>query len=207
MKRLFLLAVLTIFLASSANSQFRFGLRGGINTAYFNADDVITDNNVRITTLNDATVGFHGGVMAQINFMGMFLQPELLFSSIGSEVRVIDLEDNAIGTIRSQNYNKLDIPVLVGWRFGPARVGIGPVATVMLSTNSDLNELGYEEKFNSATFGYQIGAGIDLFSRIAVDLKYEGNLSKLGSGIVIAGQEREFDLRSRQLIFSVGIFL
>jgi hypothetical protein len=205
MKRISLLVILAILMVTSAGSQIRFGLRGGVNTAYFNARDVVVNDEI-LSTVNDATVGFHGGLMAQINFLGMFIQPELLFSSIGSELRVRELQNGTLDHIRSQDYNKLDFPVLVGKRFGPARLGIGPVGTIMLSTSSDLNELGYREKFNTATFGYQIGAGVDLFSRIALDLKYEGNLSRLGSGIVVGGVEREFDLRSRQLIVSVGIF-
>jgi hypothetical protein len=205
MKRISLLAIFAILLATNVSSQLRYGLRGGLNTAYFNSNDVLT-NGERISTLNDASVGFHFGVLAQVNFLGMFIQPELLFSSIGSEIKVVDLQENAVTQIRSQNYNKLDFPVLIGKRFGPARVGIGPVGTIMLSTNSELNELGYTEKFNSATFGYQIGVGLDVIKRLALDIKYEGNLSKLGSGMMVGGQEREFDLRSRQIIFSVGVF-
>ena len=206
MKRLVILVVLAVILAANASSQFRFGLRGGINTAYFKAKDVITDENVRIATLNDATVGFHGGVMAQVSFFGMFFQPELLLSSIGSEVRVNDPEQNIVDQIREQSYTKLDFPLMVGKRFGPLRAGIGPVGTIMLNTDSELNELGYREKFRSATFGYQLGAGLDIFKRFALDLKYEGNLSRLGSGITIRGQEREFDTRSRQFIVSLGVF-
>jgi hypothetical protein len=207
MKRISLLLILAVVMVASAGSQVRFGLRGGVNTAYFNAKDVITDDGMRLETINDATVGFHLGVMGQINFLNMFIQPELLFSSIGSDIRVRDIQGEAVSQIRSQTYNKLDLPILVGTRFGPARVGIGPVGTIMLSTNSDLNELGYREKFNSATFGFQVGAGLDVLGILAVDIKYEGNLSRLGSGITVAGQQRDFDLRSRQLILSIGIFL
>jgi opacity protein-like surface antigen len=206
MRRLIILVVLAVILAANASSQFHFGLRGGINTAYFKAKDVITDENVRIATLNDATVGFHGGVMAQVSFFGMFFQPELLLSSIGSEVRVNDPEQNIVDQIKDQSYTKLDFPLMVGKRFGPLRAGIGPVGTIMLNTDSELNELGYREKFRSATFGYQLGAGLDIFKRFALDLKYEGNLSRLGSGITIRGQEREFDTRSRQFIVSLGVF-
>lgn len=206
MKRVIMFMSIAILIAANADSQFRFGLRGGINTAYFKAKDVITDENVRITTLNDATVGFHGGVMAQVSFFGLFIQPELLLSSIESEVKINDPEQNLVDQIKSQSYTKLDFPVLVGKRFGPLRVGIGPVGTIMLNTDSELNDLGYREQFNSATFGYQLGAGLDILKRFALDIKYEGNLSKVGNGIRIAGQDREFDSRSRQFIVSLGIF-
>lgn len=205
MKRITVLILAGILLAANSSAQVRFGLRGGINTAYFSAKDVITENYI-IETLNDASLGFHGGLMMQISFFGLFLQPELLFSSIGSELKVKDLsQPGVIDHIREQNFTKLDFPVLLGKRFGPARVGIGPVGTIMLSTKSELNEFGLEEKFNSATFGYQIGAGLDILKTIALDLKYEGNLSRLGNSITAAGREWEFDSRSRQIIVSVGI--
>lgn len=205
MKKLTIIGLIAFMFAASAESQFRMGLRGGINTAYFSATELRTDD-YKFETLNDASIGFHGGVMMQLNFFGMFIQPELLFSSLTSDVRVRDLDQGAFQAVKEQSYNKLDFPVLVGRRFGPARVGLGPVGTIMLSTKSELNEFGLEEQFNSATFGYQIGAGLDLFDRLALDLKYEGSLSKLGSGVKIAGQEREFDSRARQFIVSLGIF-
>ena len=204
MKKLLCLLIMGVILGSNTNAQIRLGLRGGINTAYFNATEVEAGD-YNIEMINDASVGFHGGLMMQISFFGMFLQPELLFSSIGSEVRVTDLQQD-VTMIREQNYNKLDIPVLVGKRFGPARVGVGPVGTIMLSSTSGLDEFGIQEQFNSATFGYQAGVGVDLFDLLALDLKYEGNLTRLGSGITVAGQEREFDSRSRQFIVSLGIF-
>ncbi len=210
MKRFAVLIVLAVLLVSSASSQVRFGLRGGINMSYFDATELeieIDNNELKLTTLDDATIGFHGGVMAQVSFFGLFLQPELLLTSTESEVRVEDLTENTEAVrILEQNYTKLDFPVLIGRRFGPVRLGIGPVGTIMLSAKSELDEFGLEEQFNSATFGYQVGAGLDLFDFLAIDLKYEGNLTKLGSGITLGGQEMEFDSRSRQILVSLGIF-
>ncbi len=205
MKKLTIIGLIALLLGVNAEAQLRMGLRGGINTAYFTATEVETED-YRFSTLNDATVGFHGGVILQVNFFDLFIQPELLLSSLTSDVRVTELNQNTAGVIKEQSYTKLDFPVLVGGRFGPARVGIGPVGTIMLSTRSELNEFGFKEQFNTATFGYQIGAGIDIFDLLALDLKYEGNLSKLGSGVTIANQEREFDSRARQFIVSLGIF-
>lgn len=203
------LILLLIFLAANADAQLRMGLRGGINTAYFDASELTTEE-YRFTTLDGANTGFHGGVFMQISFFKLFLQPELLLSSIDSKVEVKGLDQNsAVEKILEQSYTKLDFPVIFGRRFGPVRVGVGPVGTIMLATKSELDdfddELNIEEQFNSATFGYQAGVGLDI-KFIAIDLKYEGNLSKLGDGIRVAGQDREFDSRSRQFIVSLGIF-
>lgn len=206
MKRIILITMVALLMVPAMNAQFRKGIRGGINTAYFKASDITTED-YRFTVLNDATVGFHGGVMVQVSFFGLFLQPELLLTSLDSDVRVQDLDqNNVVDHIREQSFTKLDFPVLVGKRFGPARIGIGPVGTIMLSSSSELDEFGLEEKFNSATFGYQFGVGLDVLKFLALDLKYEGNLSKLGSGVTVGGQERKFDTRSRQFIVSVGVF-
>ncbi len=207
MKKITITVILLAILSAGADAQIRFGLRGGINTAYFDATELIDEEaGYRFRTLNDASVGFHGGIMLQLNFFGAFIQPELLLSSLSSDVRVSEIGQSAVSVIREQSYTKLDFPVLVGKRFGPARVGIGPVGTIMLSTKSELNEYGLAEQFNSATFGYQIGAGLDILKRLALDIKYEGNLSKLGDGITVGGQQREFDSRSRQFIVSLGVF-
>ncbi len=207
MKRLTLLGILILFTSINIEAQLRLGLRGGINTAYFSAKEILTDD-FRLNMHNDASVGFHGGFMMQVSFFGIFIQPELLLSSINSEVMVSDLQAGGLmDQIKEQKYTKLDFPVLIGKRFGPARVGVGPVGTIVLGTKSELKQFGFKEHFNSATFGYQAGVGLDIFKRLALDIKYEGNLSKLGSGITVGGEKRKFDSRSRQFIVSLGIFL
>jgi hypothetical protein len=205
MKRLAVLTLFAILFATGAGSQVRFGLRGGINMAYFDAREISVADEYRIETLRNTNIGFHGGLMAQVSFFGIFLQPELLLSSVGNEVRVEDMTQNGlVRSVREQKFTKLDIPVLVGKRFGPVRFGIGPVGTIMLNTDSELSDHPHiNEDYNAATFGYQIGAGLDI-AFLAIDLKYEGNLTRLGSGITVAGQQREFDTRGRQVIFGVA---
>ena len=207
MKKLAALIILALLISLDAGSQIRLGLRGGISTAYFNARDILIPNEYRIETIDNANIGFHGGFIAQVSFFGVFLQPELLLSTFGNEVRVTDLRGNgAVTQIREQSFTKLDFPVLAGMRFGPARLGIGPVGTIMLLTDSELEDHpDIQERYRNATFGYQVGVGLDILF-LALDLKYEGNLTRLGSSMVVASQEREFDARSRQVLLSVGIF-
>jgi hypothetical protein len=102
---------------------------------------------------------------------------------------------------------------MVGWKFGPAKIYLGPVATFNLSEQDGLKDQisewtseSVDNSINKAVFGYQAGVGLDIFKFATFDVKYEGNLSKFGEGVVIAGQERKFDQRNPQWIFSLGIF-
>lgn len=144
--------------------------------------------------------------------MGFFVQPELLFSRSQGEVMLMDITlNNAYNQM--QKFNKFDIPVIIGWKFGPARVGFGPVATILISENdglkdklADLTNQTDKNNFKSATFGYQVGVGVDILKTLTIGLKYKGNLSKLGTGITLGGTEYSFDQRNPQIIMSVGLF-
>lgn len=192
----------------AANAQLKFGVKGGVNSSYIKMDDIISvsgGEKYSLEGIKSGTVGFHAGLMTRVTFFGVFIQPELYFSSTGGEVEVTDLITQAV-SIRKMEFKKLDIPVLVGFKFGPARINAGPVASIIIDSKADLIEkAGYEEKIKGATFGYQAGVGIDILS-ISLDVRYEGNLSKLGEGVNIGGNDFEFDSRNPQFIFSLGIF-
>ena len=80
------------------------------------------------------------------------------------------------------------------------------VASVLLKDKSDLfDEIGYKQKYNNITLGYQAGIGLEI-SKLTFDLKYEGNLSRLGTGIKIGNETYSFDNRMKQWILSVGLY-
>jgi hypothetical protein len=206
MKSKQLIFIVFALISINAFSQVKLGVRAGVSSSSIYASD-ITDVNYKVSTLSNTKVGFQFGLMSQITLLGMYLQPEFLFSSSGGEVAVRDNISN-ITSITNQRFNKLDIPVIIGKKMGFARLGLGPVASIILNKPSDLVEPGgtsFAAKFNGATFGFQIDMGLDIW-KLAIDLKYEGNLSKLGSGVNVAGQQRSFDSRNSQLIFGVGLF-
>lgn len=202
-------AIVLIMLAMvsfNAFSQIKFGLRAGVSSSTIKASDVSTPG-YQVSTLSNAKVGFHFGLMSQMTIASVYLQPEFLFSSTGGEVEVRNVTTGAT-RVTDQRYNKLDIPVMVGKKLGPLRLGLGPVASIILNKPSDVvdpNGTSFASKFNGATFGYQLDLGLDIW-KLALDLKYEGNLSKLGNGITIGGQERSFDTRNHQFLLSVGWF-
>ena len=206
MKR-YSLALLFVFLTvGMANAQlFKFGVKAGVSSSKVKFSDVDLGNNL-IAKEGNSITGMHFGLVSRVQLLGFFVQPELYFSSTGGDIKIVDNTTGVVEAVKTQKFNKIDIPVLVGWKFGPARLGFGPVASIMLSDKAVLKEYtGYDEQFNKATFGYQIGVGLDIW-KIGFDFRYEGSLSKLGDGIKVLGQERSFDSRNPQLLASVALY-
>lgn len=205
-KVLFLLLFAVICVNSF--SQLRLGLRAGLSSSTIKADDFTTsDGRYQVESVSNARVGLQGGLIAQIILGGFFLQPEFLLVYSGGDIRVKDIQQGT-NVINTQRFTKLDIPVLVGAKIGPLHVGAGPVASIILSKPSEafnFSEANVNSKYKNATFGFQAGAGFDL-GKITLDLKYEGNLSKLGNGMNIGGENYTFDSRNRQWILAVGLF-
>lgn len=209
MKRLFLTACTLMLLVNFSNAEiFKWGIKAGLSSSRVKFNDLAftgQDGKSYKAVSGNSLVGMHFGLVSRVQFLGFFAQPELYFSSTGGDVKIKDITANT-ETIKTQKFSRIDIPVIVGWKFGPARVGVGPVASIILSDKSVLKDYtGYEEQFNKATFGYQVGVGLD-FWKLGVDLRYEGSLSKLGDGVKIGGQTRSFDSRNSQLLASVSFY-
>ncbi len=217
MKKLLIL-LLAVLAIDVANAQFiRFGFKGGVSSTNVKFDDIKnieTSDGLKEYAIEqgDSKMGFHAGLFGRIQLLGLFIQPELLFTHSQGEVVLADVTANQVYT-ETQKFNKVDIPVIVGWKFGPARLGIGPVASFMLSEKdglksklSSLAEETTDNRFKNATFGYQIGVGLDILKKVTLDIRYEGNLSKLGNGITLGDKNYSFDQRNPQFLFSAGIF-
>lgn len=204
MKKLLLIAGLALIFAYTAQSQIKFGFRGAVTSSTMEADKVSTQN-YTIESVKDARIGFQVGLISQIQIQSFFLQPELLLSTSGGVVRVSDL-GTGTSQLKDQRFTKVDIPVLLGGKLGPVRLGVGPVATMVIKSKSEVDDIDqFSDKFNKATFGYQAGIGLDIW-KLAFDVKYEGNLSRMGDKVNIAGSDVTFDRRINQWIFGVALF-
>jgi len=217
-KRIIVIAIAFLTVVSTANAQLlRFGFKGGVTSSNVKFDDIkniTTTDNLQEFAIEqgNSKMGMQFGFFGRIQIVGFFIQPELLFSHSEGEVLLTDVTAAQVYS-ETQKFNKIDIPVMVGWKLGPARIGLGPVASFNLSEKDGLkdklNSLVAEtttNNFKNATFGYQVGVGLDILKKITLDIKYEGNLSKLGSGIKLGDNNYSFDQRNPQWIFSVGIF-
>ena len=217
MKRIILISLLLIPFYMVSNAQIKFGVKGGITTTSIKADDIIDVNDASdidelVVKGKNAKVGFQGGVMARVTIMKLYVQPELLFTSTSGEVQVSGLftDGTAFNEVREQKYRQLDIPIMVGYKVAKFfRIQAGPVGTIVLSSDPALDmfdNVEVKEEFNGATWGYQIGLGLDFGEKITIDAKYEGNLSKLADGVNIGDNSYNFDSRNNQFVVSLGFF-
>ncbi len=198
----FILTGLAIFFFSLSYGQLvSVGPRVGISSSKISLKE-----NIDNVEEGDAIFGFHAGLFARITMLNLYIQPEVLFTSNGGK---IEFHDGATKQIKEYEFNKLDVPIMVGLKLSKVlRLQVGPVASLLLK--ADAKEGGVTEdvkdNYKNATIGYQAGIGFDL-GRLALDLKYEGNLSKLGSDVNIGNFTANTDVRNNQWLLSLGILL
>jgi hypothetical protein len=208
MRKVSLLTFLLFSVLITQAQLLRFGLKAGISSASLKVDELVnisSSQSYSIKTYNPG-IGFQAGIFGRISVAKLYVQPEFLFSTSASEVKVNNIKDGTFA-IRNQKFNKIDIPVLAGIKTGPLRLELGPVASFVLNSKYDLfQEDGFKSNFRKATIGYQAGVGFDLFKTLTLDVKYEGSISKLGNGITVSGVKYPYDTRTSQWIASLGIF-
>ena len=203
MKKSAFLAFSLFFFASQLNAQVNFGIKAGLSTEKLDMENVsLNDLDIAI---KEAKYGLHFGVFVRGSVGKRFyIQPEVLFNSNSVDFKVNDLSDGLVNTILTEKYQNLDIPLMLGLKFGPLRLQGGPVGHVHLASSSELGGItGFESRFNDFNLGYQAGFGLDIW-KITLDAKYEGNFSNFGDHITVGGEPVKFSQNPSRWIFSAG---
>jgi hypothetical protein len=195
MKKIFTLLGLLFFIGTTAEAQiFTIGPKFGISNTTVSLKDNVSDYES-----GDAKYSYHGGVFARVKITGFYIQPEIYFNSVRGEYINPDQNIPISEQTIEFNQNKIDIPVLFGWKMGPFRINAGPVASFNLDDELDFDNS--ISAYRSAVFAYQAGIGLDI-SKLIVDLRYEGNLSNQA----VLGND-EGKVRINQIMLSVGLKL
>jgi hypothetical protein len=212
MKKLLVIA-LVVLISIPAISQIKFGLKAGVSTTNLSMPSIktITSGTTTFTVdaLTAAKYGFHGGAFVRLTLLGVYIQPELLFTTRTNEYSVKDVSGVPTDAIKVvQNFNKLDIPVMVGFKLGPLRLNAGPAASLLINSPKEIiSDPKFKSMYSRMTIGYQAGLGFDLLKLLTFDLRYEGSLKKYQNQIeaLAGGKKFNLDDRANAFIFSVGI--
>lgn len=208
MKR-FALFFASILFSLSSFAQINFGVKLGINTYQIEEtiDFVTTESpqrNVSYAVENE-NIGYHVGVYGQLNVAAFIIQPEILFNADNVDYRLVDSNDpNSPDQIVSERYLNVDVPILVKFKLGPARLMLGPVGHFFINNSSRFRLASLvEAQETPIELGYQAGVGV-AFWKLHIDLKYEGNFSSIGEVNTIYGTEVTFSKNAPRLILSAG---
>jgi opacity protein-like surface antigen len=111
---------------------------------------------------SEAITGYHLGLTAEVKFLMLAVQPELIYSTQGATYK------NAVSEFKNE-LGYLSLPVLVKVYVIPGlSVDLGPQASVLLS---EKNKFDYK---NSKTFDFSalIGASYNITSKLFVQARY-----------------------------------
>jgi hypothetical protein len=139
------------------------GIKGGVNFA---------NQDIETITTNSIT-GFHGGIFASLMFTETLgLQPELLFSSQGSELELDNFDD-----VKNE-FNYITIPLLLKIKPGEIiNLYLGP--QIGFLTSATKNSEDVKDLYNTSDFSLVFGAGFELFERLELGARYNLGLSDI----------------------------
>jgi hypothetical protein len=192
MKKLIVLAL--IFIGGTAVAQSSYGIKGGLNYGAAGDYKTISEGFDDATTIKGKNkTGYHLGGFAKFEFLGIFLQPELVYTRLNTEYDTFEYK-----------IDKIDAPLLVGLNvFGPLNIKAGPSFQYILNNELDNSTVQISEVEDKITLGYQLGAGINL-GRLGFDVRYEGAFKENTAFSETASENFSIDSRPSQWIFSLA---
>lgn len=162
-----MILILLVSSISAFGQKAEFGIKGGLNYGSTGGLDTFSTFAENLSIDSEDKVGFHAGLYSKFKFLGIFVQPELVYTRLNTEYSQNE-------TSADYNFSKLDIPLLVGLDIiGPLNIKAGPSFQLVLNNDLDGLDVAVEDPENSFTVGYQLGAGVQL-GRLGIDLRYEG---------------------------------
>ncbi len=193
MKKLMIIAILLCGTAMTAQES-NWGIKGGFN--YGATGDLkwenATDDLGEILKGKEKS-GYHLGVFTQFEIVGIFLQPELIYTRLNTEYENFDYK-----------IDKIDVPVLLGVDvFGPLNVKAGPSFQYIIENELENTTLKIGDVEKDITVGYQIGAGVNL-GRLGFDVRYEGAFTENTAFSETADENFQIDSRPSQWILSLS---
>lgn len=200
MKKLFIIAGLMLSTTVAAWAQlpsFTGGIKAGANYSQLKSKSDLTDAN--------SVLGYQFGVWTRIGGAGFYLQPEVYLGSKGGENPiVIQTGGNEAEVNGKVKFTTLDVPVLLGTKFGPSKLNFrlmaGPVISFVVDQSTTTDEAYQTIKdYKDQAIGAQAGAGVDL-GNLSVDLRYEAGISNIS-------KSEKYDQKQNLFHLSLGFKL
>ena len=199
MKKLLLICLLLGVGVTARAQFFTLGVKAGASSSSIHIND--PENNLFQFEKAENITGYHAGAFMRFKVGNIMFQPEAALTHTGGTVEVTENQNSTNIEITKYRFNRLDVPLTVGYSFfRVARVHAGPVASMLIS--GKLDEERIEEYMDKSDWGWQAGLGVDI-GNITADLRYE----RINRNFTNETQSSAYDIRNDQIILSIGLKL
>lgn len=168
---LMLLVITTFTATAQLLPGVEVGLKGALNFTKFKSEGKYFNS--------DNKAGYQAGLYGRVGVLGFHIQPEVYITGKNTTVKAENGETTDV------KFTSVDVPVLLGKRFGlgplGARIQTGPIFSFNVDDKQDkiINQLNPNNYKKSGT-SWAFGLGADI-SSLRVDLRYELGLNKVNS--------------------------
>ncbi|ADY53458.1 hypothetical protein Pedsa_2919 [Pseudopedobacter saltans DSM 12145] len=159
----------------SAYAQFNVGIKGGLNYSTIKAKDREIDKS--------GILGYNLGVWTRVG-NSFYVQPEIYLGSKGAELKFQE-NGSSVEQTGKVKFTTLDVPVLLGTKFGLTNFNLRLMAGPSFQFNLDTDESAFKQatdinfyKYRNFVTNLQAGAGVDV-GNLSVDLRYEAGLQDI----------------------------
>ncbi|MEE9407429.1 MAG: porin family protein [Polaribacter sp.] len=199
MKKIILVMCLAFAFSQTSNAQIAFGVKAGVNYNSNSIKAVGTD----LFEGAESKTGYHAGIWLRfkIPVVGLYIRPELVYTNLENDVKY-----KSTGNTSSYNFQKIDIPVLLGKKiFGVGNIFIGPSFQYILDSDFSFDDIK-DVDTKGFTVGLQFGGGVEI-GKFGIDVRWERAFSGIESTFLSGTVPQTFDTRVNQIIIGVSLKL
>lgn len=181
-------AMLALLGTQAAYSQFRFGIKAGVNLNQLHVSDLKSNFD------QDNGCGFTGGIMTEftVPVVGLCFDASLMYTHMSATTTFDDNTGNSVGEATAKNF--FNIPVNIKYRFG-----LIPLVKPFIFTGPDFAFKfgGKDDVFKTKTFqcAWNVGVGFELFNHLQIAGSYGFGMNNVAKYIV-PSTTNEFKLKN-----------
>ena len=201
MKTIIISTIIALISVTQALSQIRFDVFGGLSpqSSPASADLFVNRHDPHEEfrfNMNKVGSQFFVGAKSHLDLNeSFFAEAGLTYTKRRSTYEVnytlIDNEHPVSNHNLSETDHMIMLPVNLGVNLGPVDITSGLRMMKSISKSSELGQLtGFTVEGNPFRFGWQAGAGFHIY-RSRIGLEYQGNFSRVGSGMYVNNQPLE----------------